>query len=245
MLQEFKPAKGWINNVETAEICHKLMTSILGYEKYFVTGGDMGRGVSFYLANNYPEEVLGLYLTDVGAATSIVMSSDDKLSPDELEYKKMFQEWMREDGVYINMQGTKPYSLGYGLADSPIGMVGWLVEKFHDWSDWDRFSMNDLLNNITLYWMTNCVASSITAYYGNTFTLPPLGKTTTPIGIAHFPHDILPVPKDWIIRNYNLVHYTDMPHGGHFTAMEAPEPFAADIKIFIDKIFNLNFQQKS
>lgn len=230
------PAKGWINNYETSEIWHELMTSVLGYERYFATGGDMGRGVLLYLASNYAEEVIGLYLTDVGAATSIITSPDEKLTKDELAYKQAFLDWMRKDGAYINIQGTKPYSLGVGLADSPVGMAGWLVEKFHDWSDWERFSMNDLLDNLTLYWMTNCAASSITAYHGNSFTLPPLGDIKTPIGIARFPHDILPAPKEWIEKNYNLVHYTDMPYGGHFTAMEAPEPFAADLKVFIDKI---------
>lgn len=230
------PQKGYVNNSDTAEVWHKLMTKILGYSKFIATGGDMGRGVLFYIASNHPENILGLYLTDVGYAGSIVASPDNELSSTYLKYKQDAIRWMQREGAYINIQSTKPYSLGYGFCDSPVGMASWMIEKFHDWTDWERFSIDDLLNNLTLYWMTNCMASSITAYYGNTFTIPPLGKITSPIGVARFPHDILPVPKEWIEANYNVVHFSEMPYGGHFTAMEAPEPFAADLTMFIDKI---------
>lgn len=230
------PAKGYSNNSEVADLWHKLMTEILGYESYFVTGGDMGRGVACYLADRYREEVKGLLLTDVGFAKDIATAPDDTLFPEELRYKEAAAEWTRYDGAYINIQSTKPLSLGYGLNDSPVGMAGWLLEKFHDWSDRERFSMDDLCDNLTLYWMCGCAATSIRMYHGNSFTLPPMGKITQPVGIARFPKDILPVPKSWIERNYNLIQYTEMPHGGHFTAMEAPEPFAGALKEFIEKV---------
>lgn len=230
------PKKGWINNADTAELLHTLMKDILGYNRYVVTGGDMGRGVLLYLAANHSEEVVGLHLTDVGVAGSIMTASDDSLSPDYLDYKRSMLRWMRYDGAYINIQGSKPYSLGYGLSDSPAAMAGWLLEKFHDWSDWERFTMNDLLNNLTLYWMTRCSSSSITAYHGNSFSLPPLGKVNQPVAIARFPHDILPVPRRWIEENYNVVQFNEMPYGGHFTAMEAPEPFANDIINFVNHL---------
>lgn len=196
----------------------------------------MGRGVLLYLAANYPDEVIGLHLTDVGAATSIISADDNALPPDYKEYKRTMVEWSKKDGAYIAIQGSKPYSLCYGLSDSPVGMAGWLLEKFHDWSDWKRFSEIDLLNNLTLYWMSRCASSSITAYYGNSFTLPPLGKISQPIGIARFPHDILPVPRKWIEDNYNVVHFSEMPFGGHFTAMEAPEPFSTDLHKFVNSL---------
>lgn len=227
------PSKGYVNNADTAEIWHRLMTDVLGYHHYIATGGDMGRGVLFYMAANHPEEISGLFLTDVGFASDIVATPDDKLPAEWLEYKKAATEWMRYQGAYINIQGTKPYSLGYGLCDSPAAMAGWLVEKYHDWSDWKRFSMEDLLNNLTLYWMTGCAPSSITAYYGNSNTLPELGEITATVGMARFPHDILPVPKSWIEKHYNLIQFSEMPYGGHFTAMEAPEPFAMTLKSFV------------
>lgn len=230
------PDKGFSNNSEVADLWHVLMTEILGYKSYFVTGGDMGRGVACYLAERYTEEVKGLLLTDVGFAKDIVTSPDDSLSPEEMNYKEAASKWMRYDGAYIGIQSTKPLSLGYGLSDSPVGMAGWLLEKFHDWSDWERFSKDDLCDNLTLYWMCSCAATSIRMYHGNTFILPPMGKISQPLGIAQFPKDILPVPKSWIERHYNLIQYSEMPYGGHFTAMEAPEPFVKALTEFIGKL---------
>lgn len=230
------PPKGFSNNSEVADLWHILMTELLGYKRYFVTGGDMGRGVACYLADRYREEVRGLFLTDVGFAKDIVAASDDSLTAEELKYKEAASEWMRYDGAYINIQSTRPLSLGYGICDSPAGMAGWLLEKYHDWSDWERFSLDDLCDCLTLYWMCGCAATSIRMYHGNSFTLPPSGRITQPVGIARFPKDILPVPKSWIERNYHLVQYSEMPYGGHFTALEAPGPFANSLAAFIHKI---------
>ena len=230
------PEKGYINNSETADLYHRLMTEILGYKSYVAVGGDMGRGVVCYLATGYPESVRGLLLTDVGFAKDIATAPDNQLTKEELDYKRAATEWMQKEGAYINIQSTKPMSLGFGLSDSPSGMAGWLVEKYHDWSDWERFSIDDLLDNLTLYWMTNCAQSSIRQYYGNSYTLPPMGKVTVPTAIARFPKDILPVPKPWIERNYPLVQFSEMPYGGHFTAMEAPEPFSLALREFISTL---------
>ena len=231
------PEKGYINNSETADLYHRLMTEVLGYKSYVAVGGDMGRGVVCYLATRYPESVRGLMLTDVGFAKDIATAPDNQLTKEELDYKRAATEWLQKEGAYINIQSTKPMSLGFGLSDSPVGMAGWLVEKYHDWSDWERFSIDDLLDNLTLYWMTNCAQSSIRQYYGNSYTLPPMGKVTVPTAIARFPKDILPVPKPWIERNYPLVQFSEMPYGGHFTAMEAPQPFAEALINFIGKIY--------
>lgn len=118
------PAKGYSNNYEVAALWHILMTEILGYESYFVTGGDMGRGVSFYLADRYRNEVKGLFLTDVGFAKEIMTMPEGSLTMDELKYKEAASKWMNSNGAYINIQSTKPLSLGYGLGDSPVGMAG-------------------------------------------------------------------------------------------------------------------------
>lgn len=230
------PEKGYSNNSEVADLWHTLMTEILGYREYFVTGGDMGRGVACYLASRYGDEVKGLLLTDVGFAKDIATAPDDSLTAEELEYKKAAAEWMRFDGAYIGIQGTKPMSLGYGLEDSPAGMAGWLLEKYHDWSDPKRFSLDDICDNLTLYWMCGCASTSIRMYHGNSFTLPPLGKISQPTAIARFPKDIFPVPRPWIERNYNLVQFSEMPYGGHFTAMEAPEPFSDALTEFVEKL---------
>lgn len=230
------PSKGYINNSDTADIYHHLMTQVLGYSSYIATGGDMGRGVVCYLASRHPDTVKGLMLTDVGLAKDIVTAPDSALTADEREYKRAASEWLQKEGAYISIQSTKPSSLGFGLSDSPTGMAGLLVEKFHDWSDREHLSMEDLLDNLTVYWMTNCAQSSIRAYYGNSYTLPEMGQVSVPMGIARFPKDILPVPKTWIEKHYNLIQFSEMPYGGHFTAMEAPEPFADALKEFIAKL---------
>lgn len=231
------PAKGFLNNAEVAEIWHKLMTEVLGYKEYVASGGDMGRGVTCYLATRYPEEVKGIHLTDVGLIKEILNAEDEKLTPDEILYKHKAKEWLKTESAYINIQSTKPQTLAYSLSDSPMGMAAWITEKYHDWSDWSLLTMDDILDSLTLYWMTNTACTSIRAYHGNTFTLPPLGKISVPTAIAAFPHDVLPLPREWVERNYPVIMYTEMPRGGHFTALEQPKEFAENISQFMNAIF--------
>ena len=117
------PAKGFSNNAETAELWHRLMTDVLDYKEYFASGGDMGRGVTCYLAANHPEEIRGIHLTDVGFAADLVAAPDETLTSAGLAYKQRAVKWQREEGAYINIQSTKPQTLAYALADSPAGMA--------------------------------------------------------------------------------------------------------------------------
>ena len=230
------PGKGFMNNAEVAELWHRLMTEVLGYREYAASGGDMGRGVTCYLASRYPEEVRGIHLTDVGMAGELANAPDGELSPAGLDYKRRAQEWMRMEGAYIGINGTKPQTMAYLLSDSPAGMAAWITEKYHAWSDWPLLTMDDILDCLTLYWMTNSACTSIRAYHGNSFTLPPMGRITVPTAIAAFPRDVLPVPREWVERNYPVIMYTEMPRGGHFTALEQPEQFAENIRLFMDAI---------
>lgn len=230
------PPKGFLNNAEVAEIWHQLMTEVLGYREYAAAGGDMGRGVTCYLAARHPQEVKGIHLTDVGFVGELVTAPDESLTPDELSYKRRAMEWQHKEGAYISIHSTKPQTLAYLLSDSPAGMAAWITEKYHAWSDWPLLTMDDILDCLTLYWMTNTACTSIRAYHGNTFTLPPLGKIRVPTAIAAFPHDVLPAPRAWIERNYPIVMYTEMPRGGHFTALEQPEKFAENIAQFMNVI---------
>lgn len=231
------PPKGFSNNAEVAEIWHKLMTEILGYKEYAASGGDMGRGVTCYLATHYPKEVKGIHLTDVGLIKELINAEDKELTPDEVFYKHRANEWLKSESAYINIQSTKPQTLSYSLSDSPAGMAAWILEKYHDWSDWEFLTMDDILDSLTLYWMTNTASTSIRAYHGNTFTLPPLDRISVPTAIAAFPHDVLPAPREWIEKNYPVIMYKEMPHGGHFTALEQPKEFAENISQFMNEIF--------
>ena len=230
------PEKGFLNNADIAEIWHLLMTEMLGYKEYVAAGGDVGRGVTCYLAARYPEEVKGIHLTDVGLVRELIGGVDETLTPDELAYKRKAAEWLRNEGAYINIQSTKPQTLAYALSDSPAGMAAWIAEKYHAWSDSSLLTMDDLLDCLTLYWMTNTACTSVRVYHGNILTLPPLGKINVPTAIAVFPRDILPAPREWIERNYPVVMYTEMPRGGHFTALEQPEHFAENISRFMNSL---------
>ena len=230
------PAKGFSNNAETAELWHKLMTEVLGYKEYAASGGDMGRGVTCYLAARYPQEVRGIHLTDVGMANDLVNAPDGSLTPAGLDYKRRAGEWLRQEAAYINIHSTKPQTLACLLSDSPAGMAAWIVEKYRAWSDWELLEMDDILDCLTLYWMTNTASTSIRAYHGNTFTSPPMGRITVPTASAAFPFDVLPVPREWVEQHYPVIQYDEMPRGGHFTALEQPEAFAESVTRFMRAI---------
>ena len=230
------PPKGFLNNAEVARLWHRLMTEVLGYRAYAASGGDMGRGVTCYLAAAYPQKVKGIHLTDVGLVGELIAAAEEDLTPAERDYKRKALAWQRTEGAYINVHSTKPQTLAYLLSDSPAGMAAWITEKYHAWSDWPLLTQDDLLDCLTLYWVTNTACTSIRAYYGNTFTLPPLGRIQVPTAIAAFPRDVLPAPREWVEKHYPVIQYTEMPRGGHFTALEQPEQFTEDIARFMNKI---------
>jgi microsomal epoxide hydrolase len=227
------PAKGFVNNAEMAETMHRVMTEVLGYEAYVVTGGDIGSGVARFMAAQHPEAVQGLHLTDVGLLWPVINAPDDRLSATELAYKHAATQWLKEEGAYINIHSTKPQTLAYSLSDSPVGTAAWITEKYRAWSDWEQLSMDDVLDCLTLYWLTNTAGTSMRAYYANTFTLPPLGQVTVPTAIALFPQDILLPPREWVEQHYPVRLFTEMPRGGHFTALEQPQAFAQHLSQFM------------
>lgn len=222
------------NNCQVADLWVKLMTEKLGYTKFGASGGDIGSGVTRYLAQNYPQYLIGIHLTDVGIIRQLMMTNDCDLSDGEKLYKSNAQQWIAQEGGYMSIQSTKPQTLAYALSDSPIGLAAWQIEKFHSWSDIrcgfeNRYTMDELLNNVMLYWLNNSIKASMMMYYENTHTLPPLRKIDVPTGITLFSEDVLLPPKSWVEKNLNLIHWTEISQGGHFTAMEEPELFVKDI----------------
>jgi microsomal epoxide hydrolase len=164
-------------------------------------------------------------------------ASDSVLSPDELQYKRRALEWISQEGAYMAIQSTKPQTLAYALSDSPVGLAAWMIEKFRSWSDChgdlqQRFSQDELLTHIMIYWITNTIGTSCHMYYENMHTLPPMERIEVPCGMAIFPADILIPPKRWAEQNLNIIRWSTMPAGGHFTAMEEPELLAEDIRAF-------------
>lgn len=232
------PEYSGYNNSRVSELWVKLMTEKLGYAKFAAAGGDMGSGITRYMALNHPELFIGIHLTDIGIIRPLLMENDEsKLSAIEIAYKKTAQQWIAQEGGYMSIQSTKPQTLAYGLSDSPVGVAAWILEKFYSWSDCkgnleNIFSKDELLTNVMIYWLTNTVGSTANMYYENTHSLPPMDKINVPTGLALFHGDVLLPPKEWAEKNLNIIHWSEIPRGGHFTAMEEPTLFTEDIRKF-------------
>ncbi|MGA8086610.1 MAG: epoxide hydrolase family protein, partial [Terracidiphilus sp.] len=233
-----RPNLRGVNSFHVAELWAKLMTKELGYPRFAAAGGDIGSGVTRYLAATHPELLVGIHLTDIGILRDLLAPSGrTDLSEGELRYRSSASEWIAREGAYMSLQSTKPQTLAYGLTDSPAGLAGWIVEKFCAWSDCGgdlgrSFTEDELLTNIMIYWVTGTIGSSMRMYYENSHTLPPIGRIDVPTGIALFPADILLPPQEWAERRLQIARWTSMPRGGHFAAMEEPELLADDIRAF-------------
>lgn len=241
-----RPDQPGFNNSRVSQMWVKLMTKELGYNKFAAAGGDIGSGVTRYLASNNPELLVGIHLTDIGIIRDLLSSQDEaERSEEEREYKENASTWISQEGGYMSIQSTKPQTLAYGLSDSPVGLAAWIIEKFRAWSDCkgdlnQLFSKDELLTHIMIYWVTNTIGSSTRIYYENSHSLPPLGRIEVPTGIAIFPADIVLPPKSWAMQNLNVTRWTSMPSGGHFTALEEPELLADDIRAFYRPIRAMN-----
>jgi pimeloyl-ACP methyl ester carboxylesterase len=166
----------------------------------------------------------------------------DKL-PDLSLAEKAFvvknKAWQEKEAGYQKIQGTKPETLAYGLNDSPVGLLGWIIEKFYAWSDNDgnlehTFTKDDLLTNVMIYWVTQTIGSSVRLYYEamHSPTLSAPTHTKVPTGFAIFPKDITPAPKEFAERFFNVQRWEEMPRGGHFAALEAPGLLVRELREF-------------
>jgi len=226
------------DNAYVAEIWHKLMLK-LGYKKYGAQGGDIGSGISTRLAMKYPDHIIGIHLNYVSDSFQPYMT-EEELSEDVKKYNQGLEEWASKEAGYAYIQSTKPITLGYGLNDSPIGLCAWIVEKFNSWSDNEGnleniFTKDEILANITLYWVTQSIHSSIRIYNENSKNPMKFGVNDfvkPPVAYANFPKELSKPPKAYMSKGYNVTRWTNMPKGGHFAAMEQPELLASDIKDF-------------
>jgi microsomal epoxide hydrolase len=219
-----------------ADIIIKLMAR-LGYSKYGVQGGDWGGIISRVVALKDPQHVAGLHLNFCTAPAPTGANPNDGVPPDELKLMQETNARMENERAYQQIQGTKPQTLGYALTDSPAGLAAWIVEKFHAWCDCgdnieSRFSKDDLLTNVMIYWVTETAASSTRIYYENRVAPPVQGRVTVPTACALFPHEITTPPRKWVEARYNLVRWTPMPQGGHFAALEQPDLLVKDVREF-------------
>jgi len=223
-----------------ADLYAKLMTDVLGYEKFVSAGGDSGSLITQSLALNHPGILTAIYLTDVGYPDHTTDFAS--LSAPEQEFAAFIQNWWMQEGAFNMIQATKPQSLAFAMNDSPVGLAAWImsfVAMGTTGADIEkRFSRDELLTNIMIYWLTETIGSSFRIYYAGMHTPPAPNsgqRSSVPAGVAHCPWDA-PLPREWAARKLNLQHFTDLPRGGHFTAWEEPELFAKDVQAFIQAL---------
>jgi len=225
-----------------ADLWYGLMKE-LGYEKFGAQGGDFGAAVSTAMALKYPQHMSGLHLNYIPGSYKPYLPGNEILTTEEIQFEKNTADWYRREGAYSHQQATKPLTLAYGLNDSPVGLCAWITEKFYGWSDCKNnienvFTKNEILANVTLYWVTESIHSSIRLYNENSqvpFHFSKDEYVNVPVGIAKFPVEEPFPPRKFIERGYNIRHWTDMPTGGHFAAMEQPALLANDITSFFKK----------
>ncbi len=239
---------GW-GNVRTAQALAELMNR-LGYSRYVVQGGDLGAVISLTLAAVAPENVRAAHVSMLLTPPPDGPIDPSALTAGELAALGDLSRFLADETGYMKQQSTRPQTLAYGLTDSPVGQLAWIVEKFAQWTDWekapgDAVSRDRLLTNVSAYWFTRTAGSSAQLYYEMADVLPtspspssPPLPLPTPLGVAVYPRDpSRPIRREWAEPFFpNIIHWAGQPAGGHFAALEQPELFAADLWEFSRKI---------
>ena len=236
----FKPNQPRLGADEIADVFAELMHSVLGYEQFVAAGGDWGAFISARLAHAHRERLRGIHLSLLPMRREATRSSGQ--SAEEEDYLRQVRRWVSEESGYSAIQATRPQTLAYGLTDSPAGLAAWIVEKFQRWSDCggdveSRFTKDELLANVTIYWVTGAIGSSFWPYYARQhggWSLSDLvdegGRIEVPTAYAVFPREIIRPYRELVERGFNLQRFTRMPAGGHFAALEEPELLATDLR---------------
>jgi epoxide hydrolase len=209
----------------------------LGYTRYGVQGGDWGSIISTQVALADTPHVAGLHINMCIGGAPAGADANAALTDRERERLKLRQAWQAEETGYQQIQGTKPQTIGVALNDSPVGLAAWIVEKFRSWCDCEGhpetiFTKDELLTNITLYWVTQTAASSARIYYESRRATPNPRRIEVPTACADFPKEVIWSPRKWLEARYNITRWTEMPKGGHFAAMEQPQLLVEDVRAF-------------
>lgn len=233
------PRAPGINPGAIAGLFASLMTEALGYPRFGAQGGDWGAVITARLGAEHPDKLVGIHMNMLGVRP-FTGDGTPPLSEAERQYVAEAQRWQLAEAGYQAIQGTKPQTLAYALTDSPAGLAAWIVEKFRSWSDCGgdlerRFTKDELLTNIMIYWLSGCIGSSIRLYYESRrdpWRLAPGQRIKVPTGFARFAVEITRPPREFVARACNLQHWSDFSRGGHFAALEEPELLVEDIRAF-------------
>lgn len=228
-----KPQRtGW--GVERIAAAWAELMARLGYERYFAQGGDWGSAVTRELGVTHTAHCEAIHVT---LAMGTRPTTQGEPGPDEQLAMAGAKHYRRWDSGYSKQQSTRPQTLGYGLADSPAGQAGWILEKFWAWTDCNGHPENvltrdELLDNVMLYWATNSAASSARLYWESFGKARP-GRVGVPVGVAVYPKEIVAPVRAWMRDEYpDIRHFVHMPRGGHFAAFEQPQLFVDDVRAY-------------
>jgi Predicted hydrolases or acyltransferases (alpha/beta hydrolase superfamily) len=244
------PLKNIIGPARIAELFHQLMRSLFAETPYFVQGGDWGSGIATHMAHAKPDAVLGIHLNMVATKAADVQPT----TTEEEDWLASFAANFERESGYSHEQGTRPQTLGVAMVDSPVGVAAWILEKFGVWSDlprrddgspdlWSRFSEEQLLTNIMLYVAPGAAVTATWIYQGQreegADKLPSGTRVDVPTGVAAFRDPVfIPPPRSYAEKTFNIVHWTDMPKGGHFAAMEEPGLLLDDLRSFVIEVLH-------
>ncbi len=240
--------KGWSSQMMGVVIA-KLMAR-LGYERYGAQGGDWGSGVTRFLTLADGGRCIGGHSNFPGGSRPMNDPMRD-VTPQEIARMEQRAKELRDHYGYSAIQGSRPLTIGYALNDSPVGLAAWVVDKFWAWSDHggkleNSFTKAELLTHIMIYWVTETMPSPVPLYFESSHNNPrpaaitpmaPQGKPA-PIGFALFPKEINVPPRAWVERaiGSKITHWTEMPRGGHFAALEQPALLVDDVRAFFRKV---------
>jgi microsomal epoxide hydrolase len=212
----------------------------LGYPTFAAQGGDWGGMATNWMALDHPERLIAVHLNLVMAYPP---EADALLDVTPVERKRAERFLQLRDGgghTYGAVHAITPHAVSPGLSDSPAGLAAWITEKFYSWTDhsgtlFEAVSIDDLLTNLTIYWVTNTIGSSIELYFESAHAgtmAPPPRRIEVPTGGLLLPMDLLAPPRKWAEGLYNIVHWTELESGGHFAALERPDDFVSDVRVF-------------
>ena len=213
------------------------LMGVLGYPRFGAAGGDIGSAVSRYPGLDHPGRVAAVHRMDAGLPVFTGDPAD--LAPGERAWLQSAAAWGAAEGACAAMHRTKPQTAAFGLTDSPAGLAAWITEKLRARSDCGgdverRFTKDQILTNVTLYWLTGTTGSSMRMYAANA-AIPPAQharRVEVPSGFSLFPGDIVRPPRAWLERTANVVRVTEPARGGHFAPFEEPGLYAGELRVF-------------